>query len=46
MELDLETIGYYLFMEEQEKQQEEREELNNVCRSGNQKIHADFLSIQ
>lgn len=29
MELDLETIGYYLFMEEQEKQQEEREELNN-----------------
>lgn len=35
MELDLETIGYYLFMEEQEKQQEEREELNNVCRSGN-----------
>ncbi len=29
MELDLETIGYYLFMEEQEKQQKEREELNN-----------------
>lgn len=29
MELDLETIDYYLFMEEQEKQQEEREELNN-----------------
>lgn len=29
MELDLETIGYYLFMEEQEKQKEEREELNN-----------------
>lgn len=27
MELDLETIGYYLFMEEQEKQQEEREQL-------------------